>query len=167
MIRSPTEADIPALAAVHIASWQAAYRDLIPAAILDNLSQSQFEARWRKSLAQASRENLVLEIDGQLMGFVSWGANRGAEQAGVGELYALYLHPDAWGAGYGRELWGQAVSHLKVKYHAATLWVLEANGRARGFYKRMGARPDGAAKMAQLMGAEVPEVRYRVEFIVS
>jgi hypothetical protein len=43
-----------------------------------------------------------------------------------------------------------------------TLWVVEANDRARRFYGRQGFRPDGSTKTARMNGAEAIEVRCRM-----
>jgi RimJ/RimL family protein N-acetyltransferase len=43
-----------------------------------------------------------------------------------------------------------------------TLWVVEANARARRFYERQGFRPDGSTKTARMSGTEAIEVRYRM-----
>ncbi|MGH7568285.1 MAG: hypothetical protein ACREL9_04815 [Gemmatimonadales bacterium] len=40
-----------------------------------------------------------------------------------------------------------------------TLWLLEENAAARGFYERLGFHADGGRK--HYPGTEVPEVRYR------
>ena len=51
----------------------------------------------------------------------------------------------------------------KVKmagYTCITLWVLEANARARRFYHRAGFAPDGARHVLDDLGG-VTEIRYR------
>ena len=42
-----------------------------------------------------------------------------------------------------------------------TLWVLEANTRARRFYEKAGFAPDGTSKPADLFGVMLPKLRYR------
>jgi hypothetical protein len=45
-----------------------------------------------------------------------------------------------------------------------TLWVLEANDRARRFYEIAGFLPDGSRKPADLPGGvRLPELRYRLD----
>ena len=45
-------------------------------------------------------------------------------------------------------------------YASITLWVLEANARARRFYARAGFTPDGARHLLDDLGG-VAEIRYR------
>ena len=45
-------------------------------------------------------------------------------------------------------------------YASITLWVLEANARARGFYQKAGFAPDGAHHVLDDLGG-VTEIRYR------
>ena len=58
-------------------------------------------------------------------------------------LRHLAVHPDAWGRGLGRAGVERAVAHIGP---GATLWVLEANHRARALYDRLGWRPTVATQ---------------------
>ena len=79
----------------------------------------------------------------------------------VAELYALYVHPAWWSTGTGRALMDQALARVRVAgYACITLWVLEANARARRFYRRAGFAPDGARHVLDDLGG-VTEIRYR------
>jgi ribosomal protein S18 acetylase RimI-like enzyme len=99
------------------------------------------------------------------VGFAGLGPSHD-EDAGeeAGEVYAIYVHPDHWGQGLGGALWVQAVEALRTAgYRTLTLWVLEANGRARGFYEHMGCTLDpGARKVIDRQGTQLPVVRYRL-----
>lgn len=89
--------------------------------------------------ADPSREGiLVVATEGRgITGFASFGPSRDSDTGPrvTGEVPAVYVDPDAWGTGAGRALMGKAVAELaRLGYAAATLWVLDANGRARRFY---------------------------------
>ena len=165
LIRPAASADVPDLARLHVVSWRAAYRGIMPDAVLDSLSIEAFETRWRQSFAQTQRSTLAVEINRQLVGFTSVGPSRDAdvEPHSTGELYALYLDPLVWGQGVGHALWSAAFQMLVENQFAdATLWVLEANTRARSFYERVGfCLEPGATKALEREGAVLPEVRYR------
>ena len=90
---------------------------------------------------------------------ISVGPSR--DERGLGELYAIYVHPDWWGTGTGRSLIERGEAELSSRYREATLWVLEANPRARSFYEAAGWAADGANKSDERWGVRAPEVRYR------
>lgn len=165
MIRPANVSDISALAKVHISSWQAAYRGILPDEILDNLSVKQFETNWVKSFSDTSRTNLVLEIEQKISGFIAFGNSRDHDATSItGEIYGIYLIPELWGKGYGRKLWAETPQHLLSKFSVFTLWVLQNNIRARKFYERIGFEYDEQIKNILLYGVELPEVRYRKHF---
>jgi GNAT superfamily N-acetyltransferase len=154
MIRNGTPADAEAVAGVHVRTWQAAYADVFPAERLSELSVERRAGQWR------DRPPLVAERDGVVVGFVSVGASR--DDDGCGELFAIYVDPDHWGTGVGRELVEAGEERLRELGHTeAILWVLDDNPRARRFYERAGWYHDGATRPIEIFGIEVPEVRYR------
>lgn len=166
-IRDTTAADARAIAEVYVRSWQAAYRGLMPDDLLDSLSVENPEQEWGSWLASpAPRQGcLVAEEDGKVVGFVRFGSSRDEDAAeDAGEVYAIYVVPEAFGTGTGRELFAHANRILRERgFTAATLWVLEANERARRFYEAAGWRPDGAITTERIDCLRLPTVRYGVE----
>ena len=156
LVRAAAPEDAEAIARVHVRAWQVAYADVFPPDRLAELDVAARARQWREGL-EAEWTALVTE-DG--LGFASVGASRDVE--GEGELYAIYVDPDSWGAGHGRALMEAALASLRDDgFEQATLWVLEDNPRARRFYERAGWRLDGAAKEDEFLGTTVREVRYR------
>ena len=178
-VRRAWVGDAAGIAAVHVASWQRAYRGLMPAELLDSLSVPARTQWWTRTLGgtpagtpagipagttagTVGATTLVAEQDGQVIGFASVSASRDEDADGAGELWALYLHPRHWGTGHGHVLHAHAVRALAATGAAeATLWVLTANERARRFYERHGWAADGATKVAVLGDVPLDEVRYR------
>jgi GNAT superfamily N-acetyltransferase len=156
-VRRATVADARDIADVHVRAWQVAYRHAFPAAKLDALTVDEREERWRRSLEEQTV--FVAEDGGTVVGWASAGASRDAD--GEGELYGLYVAPEAWGRGAGRALIGQVEAELARNHPEAILWVLEDNPRARRFYEQAGWGLDGARKRDVFLGVEVDEVRYR------
>jgi GNAT superfamily N-acetyltransferase len=165
-IRPASVDEAAQIAEVHVRSWQAGYRGLIPQDYLDGLDPvARVDAR-RRSLREADLPRsgtLVAADDGRVVGFAHLGPARDEDAAtAAGEVWAIYLSPDAWGKGYGRELMSAALGQLtQGGYQQATLWVLDSNVRARRFYEAAGFSPDGAVKVDNSRGFPLTEVRYR------
>jgi RimJ/RimL family protein N-acetyltransferase len=164
-IRHAEVADARQIAEVHVESWKVAYRDLLPASDLDQLEVSQFES-WRgrriEAMDRSNSATLVID-DGGVAGFVDVGPTRDEHlDAGeVAELYAIYLDPERWGHGYGRDLIVAAeAAMVDLGFGSAMLWVLEDNARARAFYEAAGWRPDGGRQLERIISTDLYEVRY-------
>ena len=153
MIRPGTAADAEATARVQVETWQAAYAHILPRDRLMALSVEERAGMHRL------HPPLVAEVEGEVVGFVAVG--RTHDQGGDGELYAIYVHPEHWGAGVGRALLEAGEQRLRELGHCvAHLWVLEDNPRARRFYELAGWVNDGATRPVTVFGVDVPEVRY-------
>ncbi len=164
-IRPARVDDAPGIAAIHVASWRAAYQGLLPQALLDELSVESRTALWQRLLARSARATFVCEKDGQLQGFIDVAAARDEdlESAVYAEINAVYLLPDIWGGGHGRRLVERACSVLRQQnYEHVVLWVLDSNERAIAFYRALGFAADGASKVEKgPHEAEFNEIRLR------
>jgi GNAT superfamily N-acetyltransferase len=164
LLRPATPQDAAAIAAVHVASWQVAYRGLLPDALLDGLDVDRRRTGWERLLTGAPRHGAVVaEDDGRITGFAHTVPARDDDaDEGTGEVTSIYTVAEAWGSGTGRALMAAAIEQLRAAgFRSATLWVLDSNGRARRFYERAGWTVDGAVKDDDLAGTPVRELRYR------
>ncbi len=148
LVRPATLADADALALVHVRTWQSAYAGIVPAEYLAALDPDTWADRRRARMAEPSEfDTLVAEEGGRLHGFVTYGPYRhgaGAVDPTVGEILAIYVHPDAQGRGVGRALMDDAVAALAARgVTEVRLWVLAENAPSRRFYERYGLEPDG------------------------
>jgi RimJ/RimL family protein N-acetyltransferase len=147
LIRAGTPDDADATARVHVESWAAAY----------TLHGPTFEQRL--DLHTRFPPSFVAEADGEIAGFVGVGPSRDADADG--ELYTIYVHPQHWGRGVGRELIGAGEKRMReLGYRRVILWVLDGNERAQRFYESAGWIADGERRTLELLGQSVPEVRY-------
>jgi ribosomal protein S18 acetylase RimI-like enzyme len=164
-LRRAREADAPGIAQVHVQTWRDAYRDQLPAEFLAGLSVDNRERMWRNELKVLApdRRPWVAETSTQIIGFVSAGHSRGDDaKSGEGEVYAIYVLPDCWTRGIGRNLLTHAERDLIGHgYSEAVLWCFEDNLRARDFYERSGWHADGASSVHTYAGVELTEIRYR------
>ncbi|MFN2169283.1 MAG: GNAT family N-acetyltransferase, partial [Anaerolineae bacterium] len=123
------------------------------------------EQRWRERLVAGQAAVLVADGRAGLLGFAAFGPSRDddLDPSQVGEIYAIYLLPKAWGQGHGSALLRQALDKLQAQgLDETTLWVLRDNQRAIDFYQAHGFQADGAAKH-ETRGDSVilHEVRFR------
>lgn len=162
-IRVARPADAPAVAEVHVRSWQAGYRDLLPDAYLDSLRPEDRAARYTFDQgATVDPETIVVLLAGVIRGFATTGPARGVEDAELGEVLALYVEPPFWGRCLGRRLIVEARRRLTARGFAeAVLWIIAGNTRAERFYRADGWLPDGARREEEIWGVRVDEIRFR------
>jgi ribosomal protein S18 acetylase RimI-like enzyme len=150
--------DARRLAEIHVETWRATYRGVMPQELLDALSVDARERQWNEWIPNPDVAAFVAESDGKVIGFVSVG--RCWTEPEIGELYAIYVVPEAQGSGAGPALMEAAVESLGERWDEAILWVATENPRARRFYEREGWVADGE-RVDESFGAAVPETRYR------
>lgn len=162
-IREAAPADAEAIATVHVASWREGYRGVVPDEYLDGLDTAERADEWRTVVADLDRGQhvWVAEDEEEVLGFAVLGPSRDedADRTTL-EIYAIYLEPHAWGRGVARELMRTVLAHVPDG-SAVTLWALDANDRARHFYRRNGFVPDGVEKVEEFGGQYLTELRYR------
>ena len=167
-VRLAVPDDAEGIARVHVSSWQAAYRGILPAEYLAGLRWEKRYEFWERELAEpsvAGRGTWVLAEGAAVLGFVSTGPARDDDRhrADAWELYAIYLTEDRWGLGLGRALAEVALDAVPDEVADLSLWVLSGNALARRFYERLGFSLDGHEQTATIGDREVLEVRYLAE----
>jgi GNAT superfamily N-acetyltransferase len=160
-IRRATVGDAAAIAAVDVASWRAAYHNLMPDAYLDALSVDEKTASWARSLrreAASKKQTFVAERDGDVIGYATVGPDG---ESGSGLLYLMSVTPEHWRGGAGHALMLASRDALKRDgYRMAVLWVLERNERARRFYEADGWTADALTQTSDYGGTPLVALRY-------
>jgi GNAT superfamily N-acetyltransferase len=158
--RDAQPADALEVAAVHVRSWQVAYRGLIADALLDKLRPEDRAARYTFNSPPAWPQTLLaVDEDDAIRGFAT--IEPSPDLAGVGELRALYVDPPHWGAGAGRLLIAAACARLcEGGFERIVLWLLSGNEQAARFYRTCGWAPDGARRREEPWGVEVEVQRW-------
>jgi ribosomal protein S18 acetylase RimI-like enzyme len=154
-IRAARLEDAPEIADVEVRSWQQAYRGLLPAAYLDGLFAGTRRVAWERSLRRGSPAILVAQGPQGLSGFTAFGRCRDEDARPTDhEIQAMYLVPDSWRQGIGRQLWRAAREAMAAQGATRiTLWVNAGNERAIAFYRALGfVHEPGAVVSFQLAG---------------
>ncbi|MES2659000.1 MAG: GNAT family N-acetyltransferase [Verrucomicrobiota bacterium] len=106
---------------------------------------------------ERSRVLVAVEHD-EIVGWASGGESRDADTKGESEVYAIYVSPDHWTRGIGRQLMVRIENELSP-FSGVRLWVLARNENAIGFYRRIGYEFDGAEKTIEIGGECLSELR--------
>lgn len=166
-IRKAVESDSRDVARVHVQTWQAAYRGVVPDSYLDSLSIDKRETVWLEAIRRGIPELWVAEARGEVIGWVAFGPSRDVDApAGAGEIEAIYVAPEHWATGVGRALWLTARSRLLERgFYSVMLWVLVDNARAIRFYSIAGFKPNPALEKKIRLGEKIlKEVCYEASF---
>jgi GNAT superfamily N-acetyltransferase len=165
-VRKAKVEDASGIASVHVRSWQVAYRGHMPDEFLDGRDVEKRTNMWRELTLDPVKIIFVAEdSESNIEGFSALGPSRDADaNPSTGEVSAIYVHPEKWGKGIGRALLSASIDQVrKREFDLVTLWVLEANQRARSFYESFGFIHDGAIKDDDHWKRfAVHEVRYRL-----
>jgi GNAT superfamily N-acetyltransferase len=170
MILRPAEPrDALEVARVHIRTWQAAYRGIVPDGYLDSLNIEDRAARYDFTGTDVSKPYTILAIaDTMIAGFVTTLPSRLADLPEDGEVGALYVSPQHWDRKIGAALIAAGRERLVSQGFAfAYLWLLDGNQRAERFYGIDGWRTDGAKRTDTSRGVALNELRYRRQLIQS
>jgi ribosomal protein S18 acetylase RimI-like enzyme len=155
-IRQATTADVRGIAAVQLAGWQTAYRNLIPEDFLAGLQQHHFEEGTIKSLPDI----FVTELAGEIVGMSAYGVGR--DDTTLGEVRAFYVAPHVQRQGIGNKLMQQVLKHLFEQHETVYLWVLKDNQPAVAFYEAMGFTNTNETKALTFKNQQVDEQQFEI-----
>ena len=100
-IRPAVEADLDAIASVHVLGWRASYRGILPDSLLDSLIVSQRVQLWADWIAGPGVHILIASGPTGVLGFVRLSRARplAAPPPRTAEVTHLYVHPEQQGFG--------------------------------------------------------------------
>lgn len=168
LIRPFAVNDSSAVATVHVATWQQAYRGIIDDDILDALDVDSYTRRWQEGY-ERHKDNpaygtLVAVTNNEIFGFLSYGPARDTNSTAQMEIYAINILKPYWGIGAGHELFTTACKKLKALRATHTyLWVLQDNLRAQQAYRRWGGSDAGNVTKSISIGGQ-PLLERRFDF---
>ncbi|WP_439105080.1 GNAT family N-acetyltransferase [Celeribacter marinus] len=134
LIRDAVQSDLPAVAAIHVASWRMAYRGLLSDDYLGQPVADDLNGKWVGMDIPAEDILLVAIDDNAVTGFIY--VKGGKHPAYIDNLH---VDPDRKRAGIGAALMKAAARTLIARGHnSAYLTVITDNAAAVDFYRKMG-----------------------------
>lgn len=141
LIRKAKVKDAKGIATVVATAWQETYRGIVNDEYLDNLTNEipNMIERYIKKIKEGIDLFSVLEVDGKIVGFTSYGKAKNEEKyPSYGEIYALYIIDGYKGFGFGKKLVINAAKELiKLGYKEMVIGCLVGNP-SNSFYKHLG-----------------------------
>jgi GNAT superfamily N-acetyltransferase len=142
LIRRRIKNDCKQIAHIVTVAWNETYKGLVPEWFLEQLKNNENE-RAEKSYNEFDKTNnnqLVLEVDNKVVGFVNYGKSHDEEFSDCGEIYALYIIGDYQGNGLGKKLVEEAKIELKrLGFNKMIISCLKGN-ISNEFYKHIGGK---------------------------
>ena len=132
VVRDAVAADIPALAELHVTTWNATYNTSRGPSIATRTWQ------WNQVFASESRRDFVLVLEdrnGRLIGF-TWG--KPDEGEFQGQLSKIYLRWEYHGLGLGRRMMAETARRFLERGIHSFILFAELSNPTLGFYDRMG-----------------------------
>jgi ribosomal protein S18 acetylase RimI-like enzyme len=170
-VRAARASDADGLARAQVASWQAAFAELVPEAVIAELCSEaavgQFAARWREAISAppTSRHRVHVAVerpgDPEILGFAASGpaTNEDLWPGTDGELYELHVTPAVAGFGHDQRLLNAVADTLSEDgFSAAYTWALAGDAARIEFLEAAGWAQDGSRSNLD-MGVKVPVVR--------
>jgi len=155
-IRPAGPEDAPGIARVQVDAWRDTYAGLLPADHLVGLNASAQAIAWARRLGPNTGRctTLIAVAEDMIVGFASFGTARKERPSGEAEIYSLYVETDWRDRGVGRALLTGSFAALEKNGHAkVSIWSLEGNMAAVGFYRHMGGTPIGQ-RLAESVGGK-------------
>ena len=133
--------DVAAIARIEVETWRATYAGMLPDRVLIGMSERRQQGAWAGLVRFRPGDVVVVEepLSG-IVGFGNCGTQRDPSLPYSGEIFTLYVAPDAQNRGVGRRL--MTVLFRRLLHNgcpSALVWVIRANP-SRFFYEHLGGR---------------------------
>jgi GNAT superfamily N-acetyltransferase len=169
-VRPARPEDAADVARVQVVTWRTAYRDLLPATVLDGWDAEAATQSWRAAIAAPPTPGhgvLVAVERAEVVGFAAYGpaelaAGEPPHPDGPSLEVAPLLVEPRWGRrGHGSRLLA-AVVDLARATGAGRLqcWLAESDAVSADFLESAGWAPDGWARTLDTGGTPLREVRW-------
>lgn len=167
-VRAARPEDAAEIGRVQIRTWQVGYAKLLPAAVLEALSDEQAASLWRAAIDQppSPRHHVLVAMEQDWMvGFAAIAPAADLqpddpEPQTTAEINPMLVEP-RWGRrGHGSRLLAASVDHARREgMTRGIVWIPEADTASRDFYTSAGWAPDGLARALDTGAGELREIR--------
>jgi ribosomal protein S18 acetylase RimI-like enzyme len=127
MFRLATIEDAETIATIHVCTWQTAYEGIVSAQYLASLSVQERASLWRRVISEQQSTLLLAVAQHAAVGFICFGPSRDKDGDEKAEVYAIYVLPQFWHQGVGRELLEEAERQVEDSQFIALLKRSEAS----------------------------------------
>ena len=160
-IRLAVPADALDMAEIHMRSWEAAYKDIIPASYIKEKNAGR-PALWQRVITDENTTEYVIQADGKTVGLMGVGPSRDEDTGDdVYELTGLYLLPEYFRQGIGTQAMEFAFDRARgLGKKVMTVWLIADNLNAKNFYKKFGFAEDGKSRISK-RGRIMEDIRMR------
>ncbi|GAA2356251.1 GNAT family N-acetyltransferase [Saccharopolyspora halophila] len=170
-VRMAEPGDAAEIARIQVTTWQSAYSEMLPPAVLAGLDNSIAEQEWRGTITDGPATVLVAEEGRWTVGFCAAGiapesevaSADGAlpEDAATTALISALLVEPRWGRrGHGGRL--LATIGRRLAEQGATrgiTWAPEADSASLSFFRSVDWSPDGTVRTLDAGGSPLREMR--------
>ncbi|MGH6982511.1 MAG: GNAT family N-acetyltransferase [Stellaceae bacterium] len=140
-VRQAGPEDVEAIARIEVETWRATYAGMLPDRVLVGMSEKRQRGAWQGLVRYRPGDVMVAEdAEAGIVGFGNCGSQRDATLPYAGEIFTLYVTPDAQNRGIGKQLTSALFERLiHNDKRSALIWVIRANP-SRFFYEHLGGK---------------------------
>jgi ribosomal protein S18 acetylase RimI-like enzyme len=133
--------DAPAIAKVHVESWQKSFAGIVPKEFLDNMIVGERTKAFEQRFGERNYKMFVAENDKDgIVGFADFGKARESGFEFESELYAIYLLSEYQGMGVGENLFRLCQKEMISEgFNSMYLMSLKVSPY-KSFYEKMGGQ---------------------------
>lgn len=138
-IREASPEDIPAIARVHVESWQRSFAGIAPEEYLNSMSVERRREVFAERFSNNSYNLLVAEDNGHgIIGFIDFGTPDFENFGYEARIFSFYFLPEFQRKGFGKRLFGDCMKRIADSGRTSVCLDTLEMSPFRGFYDKMG-----------------------------
>lgn len=138
VIRKAIPEDAERIIDISIEVWNTTYKNLIPQEVIDKL-QTKDKARIEKQKSTIKdNHTYVVEVDGKIVGFHTFGQSKDENYPNAGQIYAGYILDKYQGLGLGRRMAIECMKELKKEGYKTLITKCLVGNSSNEFHKSLG-----------------------------